>query len=352
MAQGSTAPGNWRMRRRWRRPRGLARSRRAVGATAGGCGVNRLRVWPGVLLAAIAGIHAPASPPRRPERDVGTPTRSFGPWVITTGRFAARAKGVFWLSRPRLPPHCSWCCSWQLGWRHCLRWVGRESSHAGERGRPRGRRGHIGESKRNIAGERRAQRRKWRWRRKGPALAGIQIAACGRGLVLTAVAAASREPWPAPKSATSVRFAPAAALFVARRILVRRRQAGSCLRRAATAAEFAGAASAGLSLFVRREATSVPPRRARPGRTACGVAACGFPLFASLFVVFAEQPSKQSTARRRRLRHIGHHAAARRDFGAGFLVAGKRAPVGGEMDSLAVRETGARADRSSCAARP
>ena len=66
--------------------------------------------------------------------------------------------------------------------------------------------------------------------------------------------------------------------------------------------------------------------RLRPGRI-------GF----VLFFMFAKQPGKQAS-RWHRLRHIGHHAPARGDFGASLLIAGERAPVRGEMNGLAIRE--------------
>src|SRR5580700_2718929 len=73
------------------RPRSLAQSRRA--AATGDCVAGPLMVSPGVLLGTAPRGSSTGVSDANASTCFGTLARSLGPWVITTGRFAARAKG-------------------------------------------------------------------------------------------------------------------------------------------------------------------------------------------------------------------------------------------------------------------
>src|SRR5580704_11244062 len=75
------------------RPRSLARSRRA--AATGDCVAGRLMVSPGVLLGIAPRGSSTGVSDANASTCFGTLARSLGPSVITTGRFAARAKSEF-----------------------------------------------------------------------------------------------------------------------------------------------------------------------------------------------------------------------------------------------------------------
>src|SRR5580704_11583072 len=74
------------------RPRSLAQSRRDA---TDDCLAGPLMVSPGVLLGTAPRESSTGVSDANASTCFGTLVRSLGPWVITTGRFAARAKGEF-----------------------------------------------------------------------------------------------------------------------------------------------------------------------------------------------------------------------------------------------------------------
>src|ERR1700730_2913569 len=75
------------------RPRSFARSRRA--AATDDCVAGPLMVLPGVVLGTAPRLSPTVASDANASTCFGTLARSLGPWVITTGRFAARAKDEF-----------------------------------------------------------------------------------------------------------------------------------------------------------------------------------------------------------------------------------------------------------------
>src|ERR1700730_7236649 len=71
----------------------LARLRRA--AATGDCVARSLMVSAGVVLGTAPRGSSTGVSDANASTCFGTVARSLGPWVITTGRFAARAKGEF-----------------------------------------------------------------------------------------------------------------------------------------------------------------------------------------------------------------------------------------------------------------
>src|ERR1019366_3386375 len=239
---------------------------------------------------------------------------SFGPCVITTGRFAARAKGIVSsvaaeLSASDMVPLFDACAP-------PLPRTGSGAS-AATRVSEAGRAGGAGASAKATAIS------PDRTGRGGGSGAGVERVhrlpasrlpvAAGFRSGSAAAAFLPRKLTAESKSATSVRFAPAGFCSLRGEVLSGAEAVAAGVPRPVEAAGFAGAGSAGGD-----GAAPAPPgtERLRPRHA-------GFFLFASFFVVFAEQPSKQATPRWLRLRHIGHHAAARSDVGTGFLMAGK-----------------------------